>query len=238
MRHGKKFNHLSRKSAHRKALLANLAKALIKHKRIRTTLAKAKALRKYVEPLINRAKYDTMHSRRVVFSYLQDKACIKELYGPIREKIYDRPGGYTRILKLGPRRGDFAEMALIELVDFNEFIEDKTKSLSSRARKKVKKPKVAPVESIASTLQAPANELVTEASPQVESETEVIMQPLGESTIEESTAPSPEAALAGAQEVEHVDKREDIGSSGNESNISDSPASSSAEGTHEEESKS
>jgi large subunit ribosomal protein L17 len=142
MRHGKKFNHLSRTASHRKALLANLAKALIKHKRIRTTLAKAKALRKYVEPIINRAKYDTMHSRRMVFSYLQDKHSVKELYSNIREKIYERPGGYTRILKLGPRPGDFAEMALIELVDFNEFIEDKTKSLSSRARKRTKKAKV------------------------------------------------------------------------------------------------
>ncbi len=141
MRHGKKFNHLSRTASHRKALLANLAKALIKHKRIRTTLAKAKALRKYVEPIINRAKYDTTHSRRVVFSYLQDKHSVKELYSNIREKIYERPGGYTRILKLGPRPGDFAEMALIELVDFNEFIEDKTKSLSSRARKRTKKAK-------------------------------------------------------------------------------------------------
>jgi large subunit ribosomal protein L17 len=141
MRHGKKFNHLSRTASHRRALLANLAKALIKHKRIRTTLAKAKALRKYVEPIINRAKYDTTHSRRVVFSYLQDKHSVKELYSNIREKIYERPGGYTRILKLGPRPGDFAEMALIELVDFNEFIEDKTKSLSSRARKRTKKAK-------------------------------------------------------------------------------------------------
>jgi large subunit ribosomal protein L17 len=164
MRHGKKFNHLSRTASHRKALLANLAKALIKHKRIRTTLAKAKALRKYVEPIINRAKYDTMHSRRMVFSYLQDKHSVKELYSNIREKIYERPGGYTRILKLGPRSGDFAEMAFIELVDFNEFIEDKTKSLSSRARKRSKKAKAPVAKDTNVTQEITLQEPVTERS--------------------------------------------------------------------------
>ncbi|MEN8116524.1 MAG: 50S ribosomal protein L17 [Bacteroidota bacterium] len=120
MRHNKKFNHLSRKSAHRKAMLANMASSLIEHKRITTTVAKAKALRMYVEPLITKAKQDTTHSRRIVFSYLQDKHAVSELFREVAGKIGDRPGGYTRILKTGNRLGDNAEMCIIELVDFNE----------------------------------------------------------------------------------------------------------------------
>jgi len=120
MRHGKKVNHLGRTSAHRKALLSNMATSLIKHKRISTTLAKAKALRKYVEPLLTKAKTDSTHSRRTVFSYLQDKEAIKLLFGDIAEKIANRPGGYTRILKTGFRLGDNAEMCFIELVDYND----------------------------------------------------------------------------------------------------------------------
>jgi len=120
MRHGVKLNRLSRTSAHRKALLSNLACELISHKRITTTLAKAKALRIYVEPLLTRAKADSTHNRRIIFSYLQDKEAIKEMFGVISEKIANRPGGYTRIIKLGKRVGDNAETALIELVDFNE----------------------------------------------------------------------------------------------------------------------
>jgi len=120
MRHGKKVNHLSRKAGHRKALLKNMANSLIEHKRINTTLAKARALRKYVEPLITKAKSDTTHSRRVVFSYLQNKESVKELFGPIAVKVGDRPGGYIRIIKTGFRMRDGAEMAIIELVDFNE----------------------------------------------------------------------------------------------------------------------
>ena len=120
MRHNKKFNHLGRTADHRKALLANLAISLIEHKRITTTLAKAKALKKYVEPLVTRAKNDSTNSRRVVFSYLQNKEAIKELFGPIAEKVGDRPGGYTRIIKLGTRLGDAAAMAFIELVDFDD----------------------------------------------------------------------------------------------------------------------
>jgi large subunit ribosomal protein L17 len=120
MRHNKKFNHLGRKSAHRKAMLANMASSLIENKRITTTLAKAKALRIYVEPLITKAKNDTTHSRRVVFSYLQNKDAVSVLFREIAEKIADRPGGYTRILKTGNRLGDNAEMCIIELVDYNE----------------------------------------------------------------------------------------------------------------------
>jgi large subunit ribosomal protein L17 len=122
MRHGKKFNHLGRTSSHRKAMLSNMATSLILHKRISTTLAKAKELRKYVEPLLTRAKEDTTHNRRIVFSYLQSKDAIKALFGEVVEKIGIRPGGYTRIIKTGFRLGDNAEMCIIELVDFNELM--------------------------------------------------------------------------------------------------------------------
>lgn len=120
MRHGDKINNLGRTASHRRAMLANMAISLIEHKRITTTLAKAKALRKYVEPLVTKAKSNTTHSRRIVFSYLQNKEAIKELFGPIAEKIGERPGGYVRVIKLGFRRGDGAETAMIEFVDFNE----------------------------------------------------------------------------------------------------------------------
>ncbi len=120
MRHNKAINHLGRQSGHRKALLANLASALIIRKRINTTVAKAKALKSYVEPLITKSKDDSTHSRRVVFSYLKDKAAVSELFRTVAPKVADRPGGYTRVLHTGFRQGDAAEMALIELVDFNE----------------------------------------------------------------------------------------------------------------------
>jgi len=120
MRHGDKINNLGRTASHRRALLSNMACELIAHKRIVSTLAKAKALRKYVEPLITKGKENTTHQRRIVFSYLQDKEAITELFGPIAEKIGGRPGGYTRIIKLGIRHGDNAERAMIELVDYNE----------------------------------------------------------------------------------------------------------------------
>jgi hypothetical protein len=120
MRHNKKFNHLGRTASHRDAMLANMAVSLIMHKRITTTLAKAKALKKYVEPLITRSKEDTTNSRRVVFRYLQKKEAIKELFSTVAAKVADRPGGYTRVIKLGTRQGDAAEIAFIELVDFDE----------------------------------------------------------------------------------------------------------------------
>ena len=122
MRHGKKINHLSRKTAHRSAMLSNMACSLIEHKRINTTLAKAKALRKYVEPLITKSKEDTTHNRRVVFKYLRDKDASSVLFRDVAPKINHRPGGYTRIIKLNNRLGDNAEMAMIELVDFNELL--------------------------------------------------------------------------------------------------------------------
>ena len=120
MRHNKKFNHLGRKAAHRKAMLANMASSLIVHKRITTTVAKAKALRMYIEPLITKSKKDSTHSRRIVFSYLQDKEAVSELFREVAGKIADRPGGYTRVLKTGNRLGDNADMCIIELVDYNE----------------------------------------------------------------------------------------------------------------------
>ena len=132
MRHRKGFNHLGRKKGHRRAMLANMASSLIVHKRITTTLAKAKALRSYVEPLITKSKDDATHSRRVVFSYLNDKEATAELFKEVSPKISDRPGGYTRIIKLGTRQGDSADMALIELVDFNELLIKEAKPKKAR----------------------------------------------------------------------------------------------------------
>ncbi len=137
MRHGKKFNHLGRKSAHRKSMLANMGSSLIKHKRINTTLAKAKALRVFLEPLITKSKNDTMHNRRVVFSKLRDKDAVTELFREISTKVADRPGGYLRIIKLGNRLGDNAEMAMIEFVDYNTtYNADKPAKKKTRRRRK------------------------------------------------------------------------------------------------------
>ncbi len=137
MRHGKKFNHLSRPASHRKALLMNQAKSLILHKRIITTVAKAKALRKFVEPIITKAKQDSTHARRVVFSYFQDKEPVKLLFNEVAPKIGDRPGGYTRIIRMGNRLGDNSEMCLIELVDYNTYLqkEDTSKEAKSKTRR-------------------------------------------------------------------------------------------------------
>jgi len=132
MRHGKKFNHLSRKTAHRKAMLSNMACSLIEHKRINTTVAKAKALRGYVEPLITKSKNDTTHSRRTVFGYLQNKEAVSELFREVAPKVADRPGGYTRIIRTGYRLGDNAEMCMIELVDFNELYSNEGKKKTTR----------------------------------------------------------------------------------------------------------
>ena len=140
MRHNKKFNHLGRTASHRSAMLANMAISLIMHKRITTTVAKAKALKKYVEPLITKAKEDSTNSRRVVFSYLQNKEAIKELFSTVSEKVGDRPGGYTRIIKLGTRQGDAAQVCFIELVDFDpEMAKDTKKKSTRRSRKSAPK---------------------------------------------------------------------------------------------------
>ena len=168
MRHNKKFNHLSRTASHRAAMLANMATSLIMHKRITTTLAKAKALKKYVEPLITRSKDDTTNSRRVVFSYLQKKEAIKELFGTISEKVANRPGGYTRIIKLGTRKDDGAQMCFIELVDFDENMAKTPKKARTRRSRGAKKaaeesPAAAPAEEVAEpAAEAPAEELKAE----------------------------------------------------------------------------
>jgi len=144
MRHGKKHNHLGRKTAHRKAMLANMACSLIEHKRINTTVAKAKALRTFVEPLITKSKSDTTHNRRIVFSYLRNKYAVTELFREVSVKVADRPGGYVRIIKLGNRQGDNAPMAMIELVDYNELYDpkgNKAKKSTRRSRRGGKKKK-------------------------------------------------------------------------------------------------
>ena len=149
MRHNKAINHLGRQSGHRKALLANMASSLIMHKQINTTVAKAKALKTYVEPLITKSKEDTTHNRRVVFSYLKDKEAVSELFRTVAPKVADRPGGYTRVLHIGFRQGDAAEMALIELVDFNEAAlaaSPKAAAKKSTRRSRAKKAEAAPEE--------------------------------------------------------------------------------------------
>ena len=175
MRHGKKHNHLGRTTSHRKAMLANMASSLIKHKRISTTLAKAKALRVYVEPIITKSKNDTTHSRRIVFSYLQDKETVTELFRDVAAKVANRPGGYTRIIKLNNRLGDNAEMALIELVDYNEvYGQDAAaadKKTTRRGRSKAKKADAPAAEAKAPKAEAAVEEAVVveeEAAPAVE----------------------------------------------------------------------
>ena len=166
MRHNKKFNHLGRTASHRNAMLANMACSLIKHKRITTTVAKAKALKKYVEPLLTKSKNDTTNSRRVVFSYLQDKYAVTELFKEISVKIADRPGGYTRIIKTGHRLGDNAEMCFIELVDYDENMAKdkvaKAKKVTRTRRSKKNAAAAAPAEAAAET--PAAEETKTEAA--------------------------------------------------------------------------
>lgn len=169
MRHGKKFNHLGRTASHRAALLSNMASSLILHKRIQTTVAKAKELRKYVEPMITKSKTDSTNNRRVVFSYLQNKDAIKELFSIVSEKVANRPGGYTRIIKLGNRLGDNAEICFIELVDFNETMlaasaEKAGKTRRSRRGGAAKATEAAaPVAGPVAAEEAPSAEVVEEA---------------------------------------------------------------------------
>ena len=158
MRHGKKFNHLGRTADHRRAMLANMAISLIMHKRITTTLAKAKALKKYVEPLITRSKDDSTNSRRVVFSYLQNKEALKELFGAVAQKVGDRPGGYTRIIKLGSRQGDAADIAFIELVDFDEKMLKTPKAEKKTRRSRKAAPKAEATEAAPAVEEAPKAE--------------------------------------------------------------------------------
>jgi large subunit ribosomal protein L17 len=170
MRHGDKVNNLSRTASHRKALLINLTCQLFEHKKIVTTLAKAKALRTYAEPLITKAKENTTHQRRIVFSRLQDKEAIKELFDVISPKVGSRPGGYTRIIKLGRRVGDNAELAMIELVDYNEIYGKGIGETATTAKKTRRAGKAKKVET--ATESAPAQEEVVEAAPEVKAEVE------------------------------------------------------------------
>ncbi len=215
MRHGVKNNHLGRKTPHRKALLRNLACQLIQHKRIVTTLAKAKALRVFVEPILTKSKTDDTHQRRVVFSYLQDKEAIKELFGTVSMKIADRPGGYCRIIKLERRLGDAADMAMIELVDFNDIYnvkdvvgEDKKKTRRSRAKKPAATTPVAKVEE-AVVAEAPVVEapVVEAEAPVVEAEApvaEVETPVVAETPVAETEAPVVEEAVAEAPAAEEA----------------------------------
>lgn len=183
MRHGKKIAHLGKTASHRKAMMANMASSLIEHKRINTTVAKAKALKKFVEPLITKAKSDTTHNRRVVFSALRNKYAVSELFRDIAEKVADRPGGYTRIIKVGSRLGDNASMALIELVDFNDtYVADKPTKKRSRRRggkKNAETPAAVEAEVVEDVVEEVAVEEIPNAEESVE-ETEV-----SESTTEE-----------------------------------------------------
>ena len=187
MRHGKKFNHLGRKVAHRKAMLSNMAISLIMHKKIKTTVAKAKALRVYVEPLITKSKEDSTHSRRIVFSYLQNKHAVSELFREISPKIVDRPGGYTRILKIGNRLGDNAEMCIIELVDYNEnmLTEKKTKDKSTRKRRRGGAKK--------QTIETQLTETIEDETKEISDEEEKIKKEVIEDTVEEKIEAKDEA---------------------------------------------
>ena len=163
MRHNKKVNHLGRTASHRAAMLSNMASSLIMHKRITTTLAKAKALKKYVEPLITRSKDDSTNSRRVVFSYLQNKEALKELFGVVAAKVADRPGGYTRVIKLGTRQGDAAPIAFIELVDFDENMAKTPKTGAKKTRRSRKAaPKAEGAAEASAATEAPAEEAKAE----------------------------------------------------------------------------
>ena len=182
MRHGKKISHLGRTASHRKAMMANMASSLIEHKRINTTVAKAKALKKFVEPLITKAKSDTTHNRRVVFSALRNKYAVSELFRDIAEKVADRPGGYTRIIKVGSRLGDNASMALIELVDFNDtYVTDKPTKKRSRRRGGKKQAETAPAAAEAEVVKDVVEENATE---EVAAATET-----QEAAVEETPAP-------------------------------------------------
>ncbi|MBS3915734.1 MAG: 50S ribosomal protein L17 [Bacteroidetes bacterium] len=194
MRHGKKVNHLGRTAPHRRALMANMASSLIKHKKITTTVAKAKALRVYVEPLITKGKENNTHNHRTVFSYLQDKEAVHELFTVVGEKVASRPGGYTRILKIGNRAGDNADMAMIELVDFNEYFEGygtAKKAASKRTRRGKAKTSTAKTETTAAVVETVAPAEVIDV---VETEVEETEAPVVEEAAAEVAAETTETA--------------------------------------------
>jgi large subunit ribosomal protein L17 len=202
MRHRKKFNHLGRKKGHRSAMLANMACSLIEHKRINTTLAKAKALKKFVEPLITKSKSDTTHNRRIVFSRIKQKNAVSELFRDVAVKVADRPGGYTRIIRLGNRLGDNAEMAMIELVDYNDTYITKKKKTTRRSRRGKKSESIEAelVEEIKDVIEeAPAEEAPAEEAPAEEAPAEEA--PAEEAPAEEAPAEEAPAEEAPAEEA-------------------------------------
>lgn len=204
MRHGKKFNHLGRTASHRAALLSNMASSLILHKRIETTVAKAKELRKYVEPLITKSKTDSTNNRRVVFSYLQNKDSVKELFGIVSEKVAARPGGYTRIIKLGNRLGDNAEICFIELVDFNETMLAASAEKAGKTRRSRRSgAKKEGLETTAPVAETPSAEVVEE----VAAAEEVAEAPAAE--VVEEVAAAEEPAAEESTEEPKEEKGED-----------------------------
>jgi large subunit ribosomal protein L17 len=214
MRHGKKIAHLGRTASHRKAMMANMASSLIEHKRINTTVAKAKALKKFVEPLITKAKSDTTHNRRVVFSALRNKYAVSELFRDIAEKVADRPGGYTRIIKVGSRLGDNASMALIELVDFNDtYVTEKPTKKRSRRRGGKKKAETAPAASEADIAEDVVEEVTEEvAAPETE-EVAVEETPTEEESEEETKAADPateEVTEDPSETVSEADENQEV----------------------------
>ena len=230
MRHGKKIAHLGRTASHRKAMMANMASSLIEHKRINTTVAKAKALKKFVEPLITKAKSDTTHNRRVVFSALRNKYAVSELFRDIAEKVADRPGGYTRIIKVGSRMGDNASMAMIELVDFNDtYVTNKPAKKRLRRRGGKKKADAA----------APAA-VAAEATEEL---TEEVVDIVATEEVKEEETPSTEAAAEKEEKAEKAEKLEvaapveDVKSDKQEDAAEDSSASADQAEQNDEESK-
>lgn len=230
MRHGKKVNHLSRTHSHRKALMANMASSLIEHKRIQTTLAKAKALRQYVEPIVTKAKNNTTHSRRIVFSYLQNKSAVQELFDNIAGKVADRPGGYLRIIRIGFRQGDAAEMALIEFVDYNETYTVEKKAGSGSKKKRTRrggskaKSEDAPKAAAATPAAAPAAEPAPADEPQAIAEDVVA---------EEVESPAAEAAGEVVEDVaDEVTEAEEVADAGD---IAEEAAEGSDETENEED---
>ena len=220
MRHGKKISHLGRTTSHRKAMMANMASSLIEHKRINTTVAKAKALKKFVEPLITKAKSDTTHNRRVVFSALRNKYAVSELFRDVAEKVADRPGGYTRIIRVGSRLGDNASMALIELVDFNNtYVTDKPTKKRSRRRGGKKKTETVPAAVETEVIEDVVEETTEEAVDTTEStETE------DEIAVEKTPTPVESLDKTKGKETTTVETAEDTTGTTNESdeNLEDS----------------
>ncbi|MCB9356260.1 MAG: 50S ribosomal protein L17 [Lewinellaceae bacterium] len=212
MRHGDKINNLGRTASHRRAMLANMAIALIEHKRITTTLAKAKALRKYVEPLVTKAKSNTTHSRRVVFSYLQNKDAVTELFGPIADKIGERPGGYMRVIKLGFRRGDGAETAMIEFVDFNETYNPNAGKVRQAKKTRRGGRRSAAAAPAAPAPEAPAAETVAETTEEVVAaaeETAAEAVEAAEEVVAEATEEVADAAEEAGEEGSEEEKKDD-----------------------------